>query len=189
MRAFLTILIHELLVELDNVPNPLGTRRKEGSAEVQATLLLSESGAGNQANAGSLQELHAVELIRGAALLGSGLGGLGGQVDGREEVHGSLGRAALDALHLLKGLVERGGALLHALVDTPVLLLVELVGGLAGLGRVDHQLDQALADDGGAEHDADELVDLLLDFGVEVDQLKVAAAVAALAHHTLGDGV
>lgn len=184
-----TILIHELLVELDNAANPLGTRSKEGSAEVQATLLLTEPRTRNNADAGSLEELHAVELVGGAALLGGGLGGLGGQVDGREEVHGTLGSTALDALHLLKRLVEGVGALPHALVDAAVLLLVELVGGLAGLGRVDHQLDQALANDRRAEHDADELVDFSLYFGIKVDQLKVATAVAALAHHALGNGV
>lgn len=184
-----TILIHELLVELDNAANPLGTRSKEGSAEVQATLLLTEPRTRNNADAGSLEELHAVKLVGGAALVGGGLGGLGGQVDGREEVHGTLGSTALYALHLLKRLVESVGALPHALVDAAVLLLVELVGGLAGLGRVDHQLDQALANDRRAEHDADELVDFSLDFGIKVDQLKVATAVAALAHHALGNGV
>lgn len=49
--------------------------------------------------------------------------------------------------------------------------------------------DEALADDGGAEHDADEFVDLGGDVGGETGELEVAAAVAAFADHALGDAV
>ncbi|KAJ3565541.1 hypothetical protein NPX13_g7465 [Xylaria arbuscula] len=56
-------------------------------------------------------------------------------------------------------------------------------------GGVDHELDEALSDDGGAEHDGDELVDLLLDLGLEADEVEVAAAVSALAYHALRNGV
>ena len=44
--------------------------------------------------------------------------------------------------------------------DGVVLFFVEGVGGFIGFGGVDHAVDEALADDGGAEHDADEFVDL-----------------------------
>lgn len=182
-------LVHELLVELLDAADPLGAGGQEGGAEVQAALPLAEAGAGDDADAGGLEQAHAVELVGGAALLLGGLGGLGRDVDGGEQVHGALGLAALDALHVLEGLVQGKGALLEAVEDLAVLLVVELKRRLALLGRVDHELDQALADDGGAQGDGDELVDLGLDLGVEADQLKVATAVAALAHHALGDGV
>lgn len=176
-------------MEVDDAADPVGAGGKESSAEVQGTLLLTESAAGNDADAGGLEHAHAVELVGSAALLLGSLGGLCGKLDGGEEVHGALGRAAFDALHLIKGLVESGGALLEAVEDTIVFLLVQLVARLALLGRVDHELDDALADDGSAKGDGDELVDVGLDLGVEVDKLKVAAAVAALTNHTLGDRV
>lgn len=185
----LPVLVHELLVKLDNAAHPLGAGSKESSAEVQGALGLSESAAGNDADAGGVEELHGVELVGGAALGLGGVDGLLGEGDGGEEVHGALGLGAVDALHLVKGLVQGGGALLEAVEDALVLLVVELKRGLAGAGRVDHEVDHALADDGGAEHDGDKLVDVGLDLGVQADELKVAAAVAALADHALGDGV
>lgn len=100
-----------------------------------------------------------------------------------------MGLRALNALHLGKGLVQGGGALAETLVDPGVLLVVQLVRGLTLLGRVDHELDEALADDGRTEHDGDELVDVGLDLGVEANKLEVAAAVTALANHALGDAV
>lgn len=189
LACHLPVLLHELLVELDNPSSPLGAGGQESGTEVQAALLLPEAGTGHDADTRRLEEAHAVELIRGAALGGGGLAGLGGQGDRWEEVHGALGLAALDALHLGEGLVEGGGALAQALKDAVVLLAVELVRGLTGLGGVDHDLDEALADDGGAEHDGDELVNVGLDLRVEADELEVAAAVAALADHALGDAV
>lgn len=81
------------------------------------------------------------------------------------------------------------GALAQAVEDAVVLFLVERVAGVAGDRGVHHELDEALADDGRAQHDGDELVDVGLDLRVEAHELKVAAAVAALADHALGDGV
>jgi len=43
-----------------------------------------------------------------------------------------------------------------------------------------------LANDGRAEADADEFVDLRDHVRIEADQLKVSTAMAAFAHHTLG---
>ena len=185
----LCILLHKLLVKLDNAPHPLRPRRQKRSPEMQRPLLLPKSTPGHDANARSLQQPHAVKLVRRPALRGGRLGRLGRQLDGREEVHAPLRLSALDALHLAKGLVQGGGAFLEAVEDARELLVVELVRGVAGLGRVDHELDEALADDRGAERDGDELVDLGLDLGVEAYELKVAAAMAALAYHALGDGV
>lgn len=185
----LSVLVEELLVELDDAANPLGAGGQEGGSEVEGALLLAETGAGDDADTGGLEEAHAVELVGLPALGGGGLGGLLGEGDGGEEVHGALGSGALDALHLVKGLVQGVGTLAETLEDSVVLLLVELVRGLALLGGVDHELDDALSDDGGAEHDGDELVDVGLDLGVEVDELKVTTTVTALADHALGDTV
>lgn len=185
----LPILVHKLLVKLDNLANPLRARRKKRSTEMQRALLLAKATSRNDANTRSIQHLQAVKLIRVAALGFGGLNGALGQRNRGEQVHGALGVGALDALHLVKGLVQGLGALAQAVVDVVVLLVVELVRGLAWLGRVDHEVEQALADDGGAEHDGDELVNVGLDFWVEADELKVAAAVAAFADHALGDAV
>ena len=185
----LPVLVHKLVVELDNASGPLSSGGEERGPEVQGVLLLAEAGPGDDADTRLLDEAHAVELVGGAALGLGGLDGAGGQVDGGEEVHGALGRGALDALHLGEGGVQGGGALAQALEDAVVLGAVLFVRGLAHLRRVDHELDQALADDGGAEHDGHELVDVGLHLRVEADELKVAAAVAALADHALRDGM
>ena len=96
---------------------------------------------------------------------------------------------ALDALHLLEGLIQRRGALMQALENPVPLLLVQRITRITLLGRVDHHFDKTLADDRRAQHDADELVDLGDDLLVEADELEVATAVPALAHHALGDAV
>ncbi len=83
--------------------------------------------------------------------------------------------------------MQSGSTFLEPLEDAIILLLVELIRRLALLGWVDHKFDEALADDGSAESDADELVDLVLHLGVEADELKVATTVATLAYHALGD--
>lgn len=176
-------------MELDDAAHPLGAGSEKGGAEVQGALDLPEAAARDDADASGLEQLHGVELVGRAAVCVGGVDGLFGEGDGGEEVHGALGLGAADALHLGKGLVEGRGALLEAAKDALVLLVVEGKRGLAGAGRVDHELDHALADDGSAEHDGDKLVDVGLDLGVEADELKVAAAVAALADHALGDGV
>lgn len=176
-------------MELDDAVNPLGTRRQERSTEVQRAFSLAETATSDCADTGSLKELHAVELISLAALGSSSVVSLLGQLDGGEEIHGALRSTALNALHLLKGLVQGIGTLAKAVEDGVVLLVVELVGRLSGLGRVDHDFDEALADDGGAEHNGDKLVDVGLNCGIETDKLKVAATVTALANHALGDAV
>jgi hypothetical protein len=150
-------------VELLDPADPLGARRQESRPEVKSALLLSEAAAGNNTDTGSLEETHAVEVVGVLALLLREVDGLLRQCDGREEVHGAGGRGAADALHLLEGVVEGMGARVETGVDVVVLLLVELVRGRAFFGRVDHDFYHTLTDDGRAEHDADELVDLLDD--------------------------
>jgi hypothetical protein len=73
--------------------------------------------------------------------------------------------SARDAFHLLEGVVQGVGAGFEACEDVVVFFFVLGVGGGAFLGWVDHYFDHALADDGWAEHDADEFVDLLDDLG------------------------
>lgn len=123
----LLVLLQELTVELDNAVNPLGAGSEEGGSEVKGALLLAETGASDDADTGGLEETHAVELIGGSALSLGGLSSLCRECDGREEVHGTLGLAALDTLHLVKGLVEGVGTLSETLEDAAELLVVELV--------------------------------------------------------------
>lgn len=123
----LLVLVDKVVVELDNAVNPLGTRCQESSTEVQRAFSLAETATSNCADTGSLEQLHAVELVGLAVLGGSSLVSLLGQRDGREEVHGALRGTALDTLHLLKGLVEGVGALTEAVEDEVVLLVVELI--------------------------------------------------------------
>lgn len=77
-------------MELDDALNPVGARGKEGCAEVETVLLLTEARAGDDADTGGVQQGQAVELIGGAALGGGGFDGLCGEVDSGEEVHGTL---------------------------------------------------------------------------------------------------
>lgn len=185
----LPVLVHKVLVELDNRPDPLGTGRKECRTEMQRSILLSEATAGNNTHTGGIEHLEAVQLVGGPAFLLGGLDSLGWQGDGREQVHATLGLAALDTLHLLKGAPQGVRALLEAVEDTVVFLLVKRVGRLAFLGWVDHELNKALTNNGCTQRYRDKLVNLGLNLGVKVDQLKVSATVTALTDHALGDRV
>lgn len=85
--------------------------------------------------------------------------------------------------------MQRRSAGLEAGKDAIALALVEVVRRLALDGGANHQLYEALANDWCAERDGDELVDLCHDLWVEATELKVPAAVAALAYNALGHGV
>lgn len=126
IHEHLPVLVHKLLVELGDSVNPLSSGSKESGTEVQGALLLSEAATRDNADAGGLEQSHAVELIRRAVLGLGSLGSLLGQGDGGEEIHGALGLAALDTLHLLKGLVKGIGALTEAVGNGVVLLVIEL---------------------------------------------------------------
>lgn len=84
------VLLHELGVELDDAFDPVGAGSEECCAEVVCAFLLAKAGAGDGADAGGIEHLEAVELIGGATFGLGGFDGLGGEVDGREEVHGAL---------------------------------------------------------------------------------------------------
>ena len=100
----LTVLVHELGVELDDALNPVGARGEEGCAEVETVLLLTEAGARDDANTGGVQQSQAVELIGSAALGGGGFDGLSGEVDSGEEVHGTLLRLLVNVVTLCMNL-------------------------------------------------------------------------------------
>jgi hypothetical protein len=158
-------LLHKLAVELLNPTHPLRTRRQESRPEMQRALLLPKPTTRHNADAGSLEQAHAVELVRVLAGLLGGVDGLLRQRYGREQVHGARGRGAGHALHLLEGVVQGVGAGFEAGKDVVVFFLVLRVRGGAFLRWVHHYFDHALADDGGAEHDADEFVDLFDNLG------------------------
>lgn len=80
-------LIHKPLMKLRNLPHPLRTRRQERRAEMLRALSLPEAGAGNNADAGRVQEAEAVEFVGLAAFLLGLLDGFLGERDGGEEVH------------------------------------------------------------------------------------------------------
>lgn len=113
-------------MELGDSVNPLSSGSKESGTEVQGALLLSEAAAGDDTDAGGLEQSHAVKLVRRAVLRLGSFNSLLGQVDGGEEIHGALGLAALDTLHLLKGLVKSIGALTETVGNCVVLLVIEL---------------------------------------------------------------
>ena len=78
---------------------------------------------------------------------------------------------------------------MQTLTNAVVFLLVELIAGLTLLRGVHHELEQTLTDDGRAQANANELVDLRRNLGVESHQLEVSTALTALADHTLGHTV
>lgn len=176
-------------MELLDPSNPLRSRRKERCPEMPLALLLTKAASWNQAYTGSLQEPLAVVLIRLLAQFQGLNNSLLWECDRGEEIHGSLWLLALDALHLLEGFVEREGTGAEAGVDAVEFGLVELVGFVALLRWGNHQINEALTDDGRAEIDGDELIDLSANFGGEAHELKIASAVATLAYHTLGNGM
>lgn len=87
-------------MEFDNAAYPFSARSKECGSEVKSSLFLAEAAARDDANTSSIEQLHAVESIRCATIGSGSFDGLLGEVDGREEVHGTLGLVALNAFHL-----------------------------------------------------------------------------------------
>ena len=74
-------------MELLNPAYPLGARRKESGPEVKSALLLSEAAARDDADTGSLEQTHAVEVVGVLALL---LGSFDEGVMMREQLGGRL---------------------------------------------------------------------------------------------------
>ena len=164
-------------------------RRKDGHTDVVGVLDLSEARAGNGHDAGVSQQLHAVECIGVHVGLLGGLDGLLGQSEAEVGVQGTIDSRTIDALHLVQGGLELDGSVLERGENVGLLLDVEGVGGVAGLGRANHDVDGELAVQVGAEGDGHQLDQLSADVGVQTLELEVAAATAALAPEALGDGV
>ena len=164
-------------------------RRKDGHTDVVGVFDLSETRAGNSHDAGVSQQLHAVECIGVHVGLLGGLDGLLGQSEAEVGVQGAIDGGTIDALHLVQRGLELDGSVLERGEDIGFLLDVEGVGGLAGLGRANHDVDGELTVQVGAEGDGHQLDQLSADVGVQTLELEVAAATAALAPEALGDGV
>jgi hypothetical protein len=147
-------------MELRDPAHPLRPRREECRPEVQCPLLLPETIARHDADTRRIQQSQAVILIRMLARLVRGLDRLLREFDCGEQVHRPLRGLALHALHFLEGVVEGVRAFVEGVVDVVVFLAVQGVGGVAFPRGVDHGFHDALADDGRAEHDGDEFVDL-----------------------------
>ena len=84
---------------------------------------------------------------------------------------------------MFERLKESGGALLEPLLRAVIFLSIQRIARVALLWRIDLHLHKALSDNRRTQHDAHKLVNLRLDLRVETYELKVAAAVPALAHH------
>ena len=83
----------ELLQAIEHADD-LVLLRQNGGPEVIRSRLLAESGSGNDADAGVLQQLKGVEHVSGLAHLGCLGDGLLGQMQLGEGVHGTLHRVA-----------------------------------------------------------------------------------------------
>src|SRR5690606_19305808 len=141
-----------------------------GGTEVPLALLLSKSASGNNAYTGGLDHAFAVIFV-GLLPEFQGLSdGLGRESDCWEEIHGALGLLALDALHLLECFVEGESAGAETVVNSLILRLVECVRRLAFLWWVDHETDKTLANNGRAEEDGNQLVNLSADLGTKSDE-------------------
>jgi len=147
-------------MKLRNPAHPLRPGCQERRPKVQRILLLPEPRSRHNTDPRPIQQSQTVVLVRGLTLLLRRLDRLLRQRDGGEKVHGSRRRLAGDAFHGGESFVEGLGAGVERFEDVVILFFVEGVGGLVGCGRVDHAFDHALADDGGAEHNTDEFVDL-----------------------------
>jgi len=86
-----------------------------------------------------------------------------------------LAKSRVDARELVRGLA----------IDVGNLLGVGVKGRVALAGRVNNEVNHDLTLNAGAERDGGELVQLLLDFVIEVVALKVASPPAALTDHAL----
>lgn len=136
--------MHKLPVKLDDSSNPVRTRGEEGCAEMQRVLLLPKAGTGHDADARGVEKTQRVELVRGPSFLAGLRHGRTRQVDGREEIHGSLWFLTLDPFHLLKGRVDGFGASVQAREDVVVLPSVQLVARFPLARWIHHQLHRAL---------------------------------------------
>merc|ERR1719498_48135 len=141
-------LCHEGLVESCHA---LGDRldfvllRQEGRPEVESPWLLAKAGARHDADAGSVEEVEAVLSVGRNAVLGALIEPLLREMDLREGVHRSRGGVAGNARELVEAADQRLRTAPEGLEDAVELGFVRVVGGIAGLGRVDHEVAHHLA--------------------------------------------
>jgi len=164
-------------------------RRQESDTEVICTVTLTEARTRNHTDTSTLQKLESIEGIRRQFSSLCSLDGLGGQNDTREEVHCTRRLGASEALEGVDSSAQLEGTTLERLDDVVLLLLIELIRGLSGLGRIDHAVHDDLTHSVGAESDGHHLVQLSVDLREEVVQLEVTTTVTTLAKEALGDGV
>jgi len=178
----------ELLDALDDRID-LVLRRQEGDTEVISSLTLTEARARNDTDASCLEKGKGVEGVRRHVLSLGSFDGLGRKNDAWEEVHGTRWLRASEALEGIDSATQLEGTTLKRLDDIGLLLHVKLIGGISGLGRIDHAVKDDLTQGVGAEADGDHLVEHGVNLREEVIKLDVATTVTTLAKEALGDRV
>lgn len=163
--------------------------REEGEADVVGARSLTETRTGDGADAGSLEELVAVEDVGGLFLGVGSVDGLGGEEDGGEGVHGTVGGVAGDARKGVEGGNDQFGSALERRVDVVAFRGELFERGVAGFGGIDHEGDHELSEDVGAQVDGAEFVVFVHDVLCDAVHLDVATALAALSEESLGDGM
>ena len=163
--------------------------RKNSGADVVSTLFLTETRTRDADDTSLLKEIEAVHEIGSLTLLLGLFNGLRRHSESEVGVESTINREAGDAIEAVQSGGELLGTDLEGVEDTVLLLLEELVGGITGLGRVDHDVHGVLTIDVGAAADGEELVEFSTDVLGEVDHFEVTTAATAFTPVTLGGGV
>ena len=183
IASYLLVSSHPLLVEVVHSLHDLIDlvfRGQNGGADMVSSLLLSESTSRHAHDSGLVEEIHAVHGIGGSSLLLGLLDGLGRHGEAEVGVESTVHRQAGHAVQLVQSGRQLLRAHLQRLQNAVLLLLEELVGGITGLGRVDHHVHGVLAVHVRAAADRQQLVQLGAHVIGEVHQLHVATAASAL---------
>jgi len=178
----------ELLDALDHRID-LVLRRQESDTEVISAFTLTKARAGDNTDTSCFEESKRIEGISRDVSSLSSFDSLRRQSDAGEEVHGTRRLGASEALKGVDSTTQLDSTTLERLDDIILLLLVELIRGLSGLGRIDHAVHDELTHGVGAEGDGLHLIEHGLDVREEVIELNVATTVTTLAEEALGDGV
>mmetsp|Transcript_58737 Transcript_58737/g.182165 ORF Transcript_58737/g.182165 Transcript_58737/m.182165 type:complete len:422 (+) Transcript_58737:55-1320(+) len=163
--------------------------REDRRPEVEGAVLLPEGGPRGGRDVGVLEELQAVQHVRGLPQPSCLRHGPGGHLDAREGVHGPVHRLARDARDGVERLAHGPRAALQGAQQRGALPRVRLVGGLPGPRRVHVAAHGHHTRHGGAEVDARQLVEVSAHGLLDVEQVHVTSADAALAGGAFGHGV
>lgn len=87
IRRLVSVLVHKILMEFGDPTHPLRSRGQKGGAEMQCALFLTKSRAGNDTDAGRLEQADTVEIVGLATILLCSGDSLSWKMDGWEEVH------------------------------------------------------------------------------------------------------